>query len=111
MAGSTHELSGYTLLTRIWSIRATGNPAGRLKPKPSPAASWAERSRPERIRGRAGDLLPAHCLRGHNVGGNTSNAVRRGVYFRVKRTGHDERWRAFLRDPWLDYDAVRALWA
>jgi hypothetical protein len=29
------------------------------------------------------------------------------VYFRVKRAGHDPRWREFLTDPWLDYDAVR----
>ena len=28
-------------------------------------------------------------------------------YFRVKRAGHDPRWREFLTDPWLDYDAVR----
>ncbi|OHV49045.1 hypothetical protein KBI5_21910 [Frankia sp. KB5] len=27
--------------------------------------------------------------------------------FRVKLVGHDPRWRQFLRDPWLDYDAVR----
>jgi len=34
-------------------------------------------------------------------------AVRRAVYFRIKRAGHDPRWREFLQDPWLDYDAVR----
>ncbi|WP_405944181.1 phytanoyl-CoA dioxygenase family protein [Streptomyces sp. NBC_00932] len=62
---------------------------------------------PEQIRGRAGDLLLAHYLLGHNIGGNTSRAVRRAVYFRVKRTGHDPRWREFLQDSWLDYDAVR----
>jgi len=33
--------------------------------------------------------------------------VRRAVYFRIKRAGHDPRWREFLQDPWLDYDAVR----
>ena len=37
MAGSNQELSGSTPLTRIWSIRAIGNFAGQLKPKPSPA--------------------------------------------------------------------------
>jgi hypothetical protein len=31
------------------------------------------------------------------------------VYYRIKRTGHDRRWREFLIDPWLDYDKVRAL--
>jgi hypothetical protein len=44
---------------------------------------------------------------GHNIGGNASQAARRAVYFRVKRAGHDPRWREFLTDPWLDYDAVR----
>jgi hypothetical protein len=62
---------------------------------------------PEQVRGRAGDLLLAHYLLGHNIGGNTAQAVRRTVYFRVKRTGHDPRWREFLQDPWLDYDPVR----
>jgi hypothetical protein len=33
--------------------------------------------------------------------------VRRAVYFRIKRAGNDPRWREFLQDPWLDYDAVR----
>lgn len=63
---------------------------------------------PEQIRGRAGDLLLAHYLLGHNIGGNTSDTVRRAVYFRVKRAGHDARWREFLQDPWLDYDPIRA---
>jgi hypothetical protein len=63
---------------------------------------------PEQLEGKAGDLLLAHYLLGHNIGGNTSAATRRAVYFRVKRFGHDPRWREFLQDPWLDYDAVRA---
>jgi Phytanoyl-CoA dioxygenase (PhyH) len=64
---------------------------------------------PEQVRGRAGDLLLAHYLLGHNIGGNTSDTVRRAVYFRVKRFGHDPRWREFLPDAWLDYDPIRAL--
>jgi hypothetical protein len=62
---------------------------------------------PEQVTGEAGDLLLAHYLLGHNIGGNTSPAVRRAAYFRVKRSGHDPRWREFLTDPWLDYDPVR----
>ena len=62
---------------------------------------------PEQVTGEPGDLLLAHFLLGHNIGGNTSLGVRRAVYYRVKRTGHDPRWREFLADPWLDYDAVR----
>jgi len=66
---------------------------------------------PEQVCGRAGDLLLAHYLLGHNIGGNTAAATRRAVYFRVKRRGHDPRWREFLRDPWLDYDVVREVMA
>ena len=61
---------------------------------------------PEQVTGEAGDLLLAHYLLGHNIGGNTSQAVRRAVYYRVKRAGHDPRWREFLADPWLDYDTI-----
>lgn len=63
---------------------------------------------PEQVTGEPGDLLLAHYLLGHNIGGNTSDAVRRAVYFRVKRSGHDPRWREFLQDVWLDYDLIRA---
>jgi Phytanoyl-CoA dioxygenase (PhyH) len=62
---------------------------------------------PEQVTGEAGDLLLAHHQLGHNIGANTSPAVRRAVYFRIKRAGHDPRWREFLTDPWLDYDTVR----
>jgi ectoine hydroxylase-related dioxygenase (phytanoyl-CoA dioxygenase family) len=64
---------------------------------------------PEQVTGEPGDLLLAHYLLGHNIGGNTSPAVRRAVYYRIKRAGHDPRWREFLTDPWLDYDEIRAL--
>jgi hypothetical protein len=64
------------------------------------------RPEPEQVKGQAGDLLLAHYLLGHNIGGNTSPTVRRAVYFRIKRSGHDARWRDFLQDPWLDYDSV-----
>jgi hypothetical protein len=53
----------------------------------------------------------AHYLLGHNIGGNTSDAVRRAVYFRVKRSNHDPRWREFLQDVWLDYDPIRKILA
>jgi len=62
---------------------------------------------PEQVTGQAGDLVLAHYLLGHNIGGNTSPMIRRAVYFRIKRSGRDDRWREFLQDPWLDYDTVR----
>jgi hypothetical protein len=64
---------------------------------------------PEQVTGQAGDLVLAHYLLGHNIGGNTSRAVRRAVYYRLKRPGHNPRWREFLQDPWLEYDAVRSI--
>jgi len=63
---------------------------------------------PEQVLGRAGDLLLAHYMLSHNIGGNTSSSVRRIVYYRLQREGHRERWRDCLRDLWLEYDAVRA---
>lgn len=43
MRGRVQEASGRIPRTMIWSIRAIGNCAGQLKPKPSPAAPWVER--------------------------------------------------------------------
>jgi hypothetical protein len=63
---------------------------------------------PEQVRGQAGDLLLAHYLLGHNIGGNISNHTRRTVYFRVERTGHDPQWRECLQDPWWDYQPLHA---
>ncbi|GAA5096334.1 hypothetical protein GCM10023319_55920 [Nocardia iowensis] len=75
------------------------------------AAGYPHISLPEpvQIRGRAGDLLLAHYLLGHNIGGNTAKQTRRAIYFRVKRSGHNPRWREFLQDPWLEYDPIRSL--
>ena len=39
---------------------------------------------PEQVTGEPGDLLLAHYLLGHNIGGNKP-AVRRAVYYRIKR--------------------------
>ncbi|HEY4023122.1 MAG TPA: phytanoyl-CoA dioxygenase family protein [Pseudonocardiaceae bacterium] len=64
---------------------------------------------PEQVSGRAGDLLLAHYLLGHNIGGNISDATRRCAYFRIKHRDHDPRWRESLRDAWVDYAPVREL--
>jgi hypothetical protein len=64
---------------------------------------------PVQVKGRAGDLLLAHYLLGHNIGGNTSETTRRALYYRVKRHGHDPRWRDVLRDPWLEFGPIRAV--
>jgi hypothetical protein len=64
---------------------------------------------PEQVTGRAGDLLLAHYLLGHNIGGNyESERTRRALYFRISAAGHESRRAAFLQDPWLEYQPVRS---
>jgi hypothetical protein len=62
---------------------------------------------PEQVTGRAGDLLLAHYLLGHNIGGNfASEETRRALYYRVSTAGHASHRSEFLQDPWLDYAPV-----
>jgi hypothetical protein len=63
---------------------------------------------PTQILGGPGDVLLAHYMLGHNIGGNyASEKVRRAVYFRLRRMGHDQRWRECLCDELLEFDPVR----
>jgi hypothetical protein len=65
---------------------------------------------PIQILGEPGDVLLAHYMLGHNIGGNyESEKVRRAVYFRLRRVGHEQRWRECLCDELREYDAVRAV--
>jgi len=62
---------------------------------------------PEQVKGRAGDLLLAHYLLGHNIGGNyASELTRRALYFRISAAGHASHRSEFLQDPWLDYQPI-----
>jgi hypothetical protein len=64
---------------------------------------------PEQVTGHAGDLLLAHYLLGHNIGGNyESEQTRRALYFRINTTGHASRREEFLQDVWLDYAPLAA---
>lgn len=63
---------------------------------------------PEQIVGAVGDLLLAHYLLGHNMGGNLSASVRRVVYFRLQSQGHASRWRQCAQDPLLEFAPVRS---
>jgi hypothetical protein len=67
-----------------------------------------ERPEPRQVSGRAGDLLLAHYLLGHNTGGNTSAVTREAVYFRLRREGHRARWRECVQDAALEFEPVRA---
>lgn len=63
---------------------------------------------PTQVHGRRGDVLLAHYLLGHNIGGNyESERTRRVVYWRLRAPGHAGRWAECLADPWLEYDGVR----
>jgi hypothetical protein len=65
---------------------------------------------PEQVTARAGDLLLAHYLLGHNIGGNfASDTVRRMLYYRVSGRGHDQEPERILTEPWYEYGPVRAL--
>ncbi|WP_194908722.1 phytanoyl-CoA dioxygenase family protein [Catenulispora rubra] len=65
---------------------------------------------PEQVTARAGDLLLAHYLLGHNIGGNyESDTTRRMLYYRVSGRGHAEGPERILTEPWHEYGAVRAL--
>lgn len=74
---------------------------------PSAPYPRVELSDPRQVTGRAGDLLLAHYLLGHNIGGNTSAEAREVVYFRLRREGHRERWRESVQDPFLEFGPVR----
>jgi hypothetical protein len=68
-----------------------------------------ELTEPCQILGGPGDLLLAHYMLGHNIGGNyESETVRRAVYFRLRRGGHEQRWRDCLCDELLECEPVRA---
>jgi hypothetical protein len=62
---------------------------------------------PEQVNGHAGDLLLAHYLLGHNIGGNyESEQTRRALYFRISAKDHASHRDEFLQDPWLDYGPI-----
>ncbi len=54
-----------------------------------------------------GDLLLAHFLLGHNIGGTVTERVRRIIYYRLRCTGHAARWRETFLDAFAEYAPVR----
>ena len=63
----------------------------------------------EPLLARRGDLLLAHFLLGHNIGGNTSADTRRILYYRLAADGHAGRWSATFLDPLTEYPSLRAV--
>jgi hypothetical protein len=62
----------------------------------------------EPLLARRGDLLLAHFLLGHNIGGNTSERTRRVLYYRLAADGHRDRWAETFLDPLIEYPSLRA---
>lgn len=58
---------------------------------------------------RRGDVVLAHFLLGHNIGGNTSDDVRRILYYRLAADGHRQRWAQTFLDPFVEYPSLRPL--
>ncbi|MDQ3566078.1 MAG: hypothetical protein M3436_18980 [Pseudomonadota bacterium] len=79
-------------------------PDALLRSAPYPRVELSE---PRQVVGRAGDLLLAHYLLGHNIGGNITALRREVVYFRLRLEGHRERWRECVQDPLLEFEPVR----
>ena len=64
-------------------------------------------SEPVQVLANRGDLLLAHFLLGHNIGGNTSHRTRRIVYYRLSCPGHASRWADTFTAAFTEYEPVR----
>lgn len=62
---------------------------------------------PRPLLARRGDLLLAHFLLGHNIGGNLSRRTRRVLYYRLSCAGHEKRWARTFLDAFAEYEPVR----
>jgi hypothetical protein len=91
-----------THLTTANYLREAGPDA--LATAPYPPVALPE---PEQVHGRAGDLLLAHYLLAHNIGGNTAPHVRECLYYRLHAEGHRDRWRAAVQDAFAEFPAAR----
>jgi hypothetical protein len=63
---------------------------------------------PRQVTGRAGDVLLAHYMLGHNMGGNTTMTTREVLYFRLRRNGHRTRWRDAVQESLFEFEPVKA---
>jgi hypothetical protein len=82
------------------ALVGTGGHSTALDPPPTLAP-------PFEVRGNRGDLLLAHFLLGHNKGGNTSEQIRRTIYYRLAVPGHADHWERTFLDAWAEYPPVR----
>jgi hypothetical protein len=65
---------------------------------------------PVQVHGRRGDVVLAHYLLGHNIGGNTeSDVTRTALYWRLQIPGHAESWYSSLSDAWHEFPDLKEL--
>jgi hypothetical protein len=83
-----------------WSVGMTDQVPPRID---------AEQGAP--LLGSPGDVLLMHHLVPHGVGRNTSQTPRVMAYFRVSHSQHARQRLDALRDPWLEYPAIRPITA
>lgn len=100
--GSHREITAYERTHGVGAAVAAVVASGSAQPT-------MIRSSPVQVCASPGDVLFAHYLLAHNIGGNTSNTVRKTVYMRLSRPGNQEHWREIFADPWYEYDGVRAV--
>jgi hypothetical protein len=67
-----------------------------------------ELGEPRQVHARPGDVLFASYLLLHNIGGNTSDVLRKTVYYRLKVDSHDASWRKYVQDELYEFDPARA---
>jgi hypothetical protein len=63
---------------------------------------------PHPVLAQRGDLLLAHFLLGHNIGGNLSRRTRRILYYRLSCPRHQEHWEDTFIDAFTEYPSVQA---
>ena len=72
---------------------------------PTPRAiPTCEPGEPVQIHGQRGDVIFAHYLLGHNIGGNFQSVdTRKALYRRLEVPGHAASWYSSLSDPWHEF--------
>jgi ectoine hydroxylase-related dioxygenase (phytanoyl-CoA dioxygenase family) len=61
----------------------------------------------EPLLARRGDVLFAHYLLGHNIGGNMTSTTRRILYYRLAAEGHVARWSDTFLDVLSEFPSLR----
>jgi ectoine hydroxylase-related dioxygenase (phytanoyl-CoA dioxygenase family) len=66
-------------------------------------------AQPHPVLAERGDLLLAHFLLGHNIGGNLSQRTRRILYYRLSCNKHQDRWEDTFIKAFSEYPPLHAI--